>query len=141
MIKLIIFDCYGLILNKGYPNTSKALAKRFGGNWQDYQEVMYKKYFNMAATRQISQKQVFEKDLSRLSDTKQATAFRIKVIRDIQASIDNKDLENIEKDTKFEYEFTDPKRAELFAGKKVYLDWNKVRELAQAAETRFKQKS
>jgi len=61
MIKLIIFDCYGLILNEGYPNTSKALAKRFGGKWQDYQEIMYKKFFNQAATRQISQKAAWQK--------------------------------------------------------------------------------
>ena len=61
MIKLIIFDCYGLILNEGYPNTSKALAKKFGGRWQNYQEIMYKKYFNLAATRQISQREAWQK--------------------------------------------------------------------------------
>jgi len=59
-IKLIIFDCYGLVLNEGYPNMSKALAKKFGGHWQDYQDIFYYKYFNLAATRKISQKQAWE---------------------------------------------------------------------------------
>lgn len=61
MIKLIIFDCYGLILNAGYPNTSKALAKKYGGNWQTYQKVMYAKFFNLAAVRKISQKEAWQK--------------------------------------------------------------------------------
>lgn len=59
MIKLIIFDCYGLVLNEGYPLTAKAYAKKFGGRWQDYYEIFYKKYFNLAATCQISQKQAW----------------------------------------------------------------------------------
>jgi len=61
MIKLIIFDCYGLILNEGYPNTSKALARKFGGKWQDYHQVMYQEYFNLAAIRKISQKEAWQK--------------------------------------------------------------------------------
>lgn len=61
MIKLIIFDCYGLVLNEGYPLTAKAYAKQFGGKWQDYYDIFYKKYFNMAATRQISQKEAWVK--------------------------------------------------------------------------------
>jgi len=59
MIKLIIFDCYGLVLNEGYPNTAKALAKKFGGRWQDYHKVFYHKYMNLAATRKITQKQAW----------------------------------------------------------------------------------
>ncbi|MFA4833766.1 MAG: HAD-IA family hydrolase [Patescibacteria group bacterium] len=58
-IKLIIFDCYGLVLNEGYPNTAKALAKEFGGRWQDYHKVFYHKYMNLAATRKITQKQAW----------------------------------------------------------------------------------
>ena len=60
-VKLIIFDCYGLVLNEGYPNTAKALAKKFGNKWQDYYKVMYVKYFNLAAERKISQKQACQK--------------------------------------------------------------------------------
>ncbi|MFA6524774.1 MAG: HAD hydrolase-like protein [Patescibacteria group bacterium] len=61
MVKLIIFDCYGLILNAGYPNTSKELAKRYGGNWKTYQQKMYSEYFNLAAIRKISQKEAWQK--------------------------------------------------------------------------------
>lgn len=61
MIKLIIFDCYGLVLNEGYPNTAKALARKFGGKWQDYQRIMYKKYFNLAAEGKITQKEAWQK--------------------------------------------------------------------------------
>lgn len=59
MIKLIIFDCYGLVLNEGYPNTAKALAKKFGGRWQDYYNIFYAKYFSLAAIRKITQKQAW----------------------------------------------------------------------------------
>ena len=56
MIKLIIFDLYGLILSSGYPDTAKALTKKFGGTPKKYWDIIYKKYFNLAATRKISQK-------------------------------------------------------------------------------------
>jgi len=59
--KLIIFDCYGLVLNEGYPNTARALVKKFGGSYQKYIDIMYKKFFNMAATRKISQKKAWQK--------------------------------------------------------------------------------
>lgn len=65
-IKLVIFDCYGLILNEGYPNTSKELAKRFGGKWQDYHKIMYSKYLNQAAVRQITQKEAWVKSAKKL---------------------------------------------------------------------------
>ncbi|MDD5071888.1 MAG: HAD-IA family hydrolase [Patescibacteria group bacterium] len=61
MIKLIIFDCYGLVLNEGYPNTAKVLAKKYGGRWQDYHKIFYYKYFNLAATRKITQKEAWQK--------------------------------------------------------------------------------
>lgn len=60
MIKLIIFDCYGLVLNEGYPNTAKALAKKYGGPWENYHKIMYQKYFNSAAERKISQKEAWQ---------------------------------------------------------------------------------
>ena len=54
-IKLIIFDAYGVILSGGYPLTSKWLVKKFGGNWQEIYAVIYKKYFNLAAEKKITQ--------------------------------------------------------------------------------------
>jgi len=63
-IKLIIFDCYGLVLNEGYPNTAKALAKKFGGRWQDYHKIFYHKYMNLAATRKITQKEAWLKSIN-----------------------------------------------------------------------------
>ena len=68
--------------------------------------------------------------------TKQATAFRIKASRDTRLG-DSRNLEELKKDTEFSYEFTDPDRQKLFAGKKVYLDWDKVMQLAEAARQRF----
>jgi len=59
MIKLVIFDLYGLILSSGYPDTSRYLAKHYGGQPEKYQAVLYKKYFNLAATRKITQKQAW----------------------------------------------------------------------------------
>ena len=69
--------------------------------------------------------------------TKQATAFRIIAKRDFSKEIKNKDLEHLEDDTEFDYQFTDPERAKFFEGKKVYLDWDKVRELSSGAKARF----
>lgn len=59
-IRLVIFDCYGLILNAGYPNTSKALAKKYEGSWKTYLRVMYSEYFSLAAIRKISQKEAWQ---------------------------------------------------------------------------------
>lgn len=58
-VKLVIFDCYGLILNDGYPNTAKALAKRYGRTWQEYQQKMYYEFFNLAAVMKISQREAW----------------------------------------------------------------------------------
>ncbi|MBI2356340.1 MAG: hypothetical protein HYV13_04005 [Candidatus Doudnabacteria bacterium] len=71
--------------------------------------------------------------------TKQATAFRIKLSRDTRMG-DPRSLDDFDKDTKAEFEFTDPERAKLFKGKRVYLDWQKVRELAEVAKSRFEKK-
>ncbi len=70
--------------------------------------------------------------------TKQATAFRIKLQRDSRLG-DPRKLDGFNQDTKVECSFTDPERAKLFEGKKVSLDWEIVKNLAQAAQTRWAQ--
>ena len=65
-LKLIIFDAYGVCLNQGYPNTSKYLAKKYRLNWQAVQNILYRKYFNQAALKQISQKSAWEFALKEL---------------------------------------------------------------------------
>ncbi len=67
MIKLIIFDCYGLVMNKGYSNTSRALAKRYGGHWQNYQKIMYDIYVNKTVVRKITQKEAWQRTVSDLN--------------------------------------------------------------------------
>lgn len=66
MIKLIIFDCYGAVLSKGYPDTVAVLSKRFKIPEKRIFDVMYTKYFNMAAERKISQKEAWEKAIEAL---------------------------------------------------------------------------
>ena len=65
-IKLVIFDCYGAVLSKGYPDTVAVLSKRFNISEKKIFEVMYTKYFNMAARRKISQKEAWEKAIEEL---------------------------------------------------------------------------
>ncbi len=59
--KLVIFDAYGVTLLGGFPETMQALAKRFKRNWKDLYAVFYTKYFNMAATRKMTQADAWEK--------------------------------------------------------------------------------
>lgn len=59
-IKLIIFDCYGVVLNGGYIETCAALGKKYGRDPRALYEVLYKKYFNQAAMREISQQAAWE---------------------------------------------------------------------------------
>jgi FMN phosphatase YigB (HAD superfamily) len=66
-IKLIIFDAYGVILTGGYPDTCKYLAKKFKVNWQDVYDVIYKKYCNKAAMRDITQKEAWENSVRELN--------------------------------------------------------------------------
>jgi HAD superfamily hydrolase (TIGR01509 family) len=66
-IKLIIFDLYGLILNQGYPNTVKFLVRKFGGKQKKYYEILYKKYFNMAAIRKITQRDAWKLAIKELN--------------------------------------------------------------------------
>jgi hypothetical protein len=73
--------------------------------------------------------------------TKQASAFRIKLTRD-NSKGDARNLDDFEKDTVMECEIIgDSERQRLFEGKKVYFDWGKVKELAQAAEVRLNKKN
>lgn len=60
MIKLVIFDAYGVTLTGGFPSTMKALAKKFNRKWEDLQAIFYTKYFNQAAERKITQQQAWE---------------------------------------------------------------------------------
>lgn len=72
--------------------------------------------------------------------TSPATAFRIKLTRDNRKG-DPRNLADFDKDTIVECEFTDSERAKLFQGKKLSLDWDKVRKLAEAAEMRLAKKN
>ena len=77
-IKLIIFDAYGPIITGGYPKTCKYLAKKFKiplapfkqrghAKWEDLYEVIYRKYFNMAAERKITQEDAWVKAIADLN--------------------------------------------------------------------------
>jgi len=65
-IKLIIFDSYGVVLSRGYPGTCRVLAKRFKIPEEKLYEVIYKKYFNLAAERKITQKVAWQLPLQEL---------------------------------------------------------------------------
>ncbi len=65
-IKLIIFDFYGVITLGSYRDISKWLAKRYHRNWKDIYQVLYHKYFNMAAEGKISETQFFIRTLKEL---------------------------------------------------------------------------
>lgn len=66
-IKLIIFDAYGVVLSGGYPLTSKWLAKKFNMDWQKIYDVIYKKYFNLAAEKKITQQDAWLKAIEELN--------------------------------------------------------------------------
>lgn len=68
--------------------------------------------------------------------TKQATSMRLRLERNTALG-DARKLDDFEDDTRVLYEFTDPERSMIFAGKRVSFDWEKVKQLAQAAEIRF----
>lgn len=59
-IKLIILDCYGIILSCGYPDTVGWLCKKFGIPKDKLYNVIYTKYFNLAALGKISQPQAWQ---------------------------------------------------------------------------------
>lgn len=52
---MIIFDAYGVCLSPGYPETAKYLAKKYHRNTEDIYAILYKKWFNLAAIRKITQ--------------------------------------------------------------------------------------
>lgn len=66
-MKLIIFDAYGVVLSGGYPPTSKWLAKKFNRDWQEIYAVIYKKYFNLAAEKKITQQEAWSKTIEELN--------------------------------------------------------------------------
>ena len=66
MIKLVIFDAYGVILDGGYPQTCQLLGKKFDYDWKELYAVFYTKYFNMAAEKKITQKEAWDKAIEEL---------------------------------------------------------------------------
>lgn len=66
-IKLIIFDAYGVVLSGGYPLTSKWMAKKFKMDWQEIYAIIYKKYFNLAAEKKITQQDAWLKTIEELN--------------------------------------------------------------------------
>ena len=66
MIKLVILDAYGVVLTGGYPATCKQVAKKFNRDWKELYEIIYKKYFNMAAERKITQQEAWERPIKEL---------------------------------------------------------------------------
>ncbi|KKQ28175.1 MAG: hypothetical protein US42_C0001G0026 [Candidatus Magasanikbacteria bacterium GW2011_GWC2_37_14] len=66
MIKLIIFDAYGVVITGGYPFTAKKVAKRFKINEKHAYKIIYG-FFNEAAERKISQKSAWEKAVKALN--------------------------------------------------------------------------
>lgn len=65
-IKLIILDAYGPVITGGYQATCKFLAKKYKRNSEYFYQVIYKKYFNMAAERKITQQAAWEMAIKEL---------------------------------------------------------------------------
>lgn len=59
-IKLIIFDLYGVIVLGSYVDTCRWLSEKFKLPYQKVWDIIYAKYFNMAALRKITDRQSFE---------------------------------------------------------------------------------
>lgn len=66
-IKLVVLDGYGIIFSRGYPDTFKALSKKFKIPESKLREVIYKKYFSMAAEKIITQKQAWQLPVEELN--------------------------------------------------------------------------
>jgi len=62
-VQLILFDSYGVVLHGGYPSTCKALARKYNKDWKGLYELFYKKHFNMAAERRITQQAAWERSI------------------------------------------------------------------------------
>lgn len=59
MIKLIILDLYGVVTRGSYKETCQWLAKKYGGDWHAYYEILYHKYFDQAALGKITEREFF----------------------------------------------------------------------------------
>lgn len=66
-IKLIILDAYGVVFMGGYPYTCEFIAKKFNKDWEKVYEIIYKKNFNKAAERKITQAEAWERTIKELS--------------------------------------------------------------------------
>lgn len=65
--KLILLDCYGIVMSRGYPDTVAELHKKYGVDARRSFDVMYTKYFNRAAVRAITQKEAWERSVQELA--------------------------------------------------------------------------
>ena len=59
MIKLIIIDFYGVMTTGSYRDTCRWIAKKYKLNYEHVYDVIYHKYFNMAALGKITEPQSF----------------------------------------------------------------------------------
>ncbi len=66
-IKLIALDGYGIVISRGYPDSMAVVAKITGLPQNLLFEVIYKKYFNQAALRKITQKQAWQLPVKELN--------------------------------------------------------------------------
>jgi len=94
-LKLILFDSYGVVLFGGYPDTCRYLGKKFKRDWQELYEVIYKKYFNIAAERKISQQEAWQKSTRELG--LDITVSEIKKIHYGFMSVNQKVLSTVKK--------------------------------------------
>jgi putative hydrolase of the HAD superfamily len=65
-VKLIVLDCYGIVLSRGFPDTVEFLHKRYGGSKKRMMQIIYYKYFNQAALGKISQPLAWQKAIDEL---------------------------------------------------------------------------
>lgn len=65
-IKLIIFDAYGVTLLGGYPPTVNYLSKHYKIPYKKAWDILYTKWFNMAAEGVIGQEQAWRGALKEL---------------------------------------------------------------------------
>jgi len=65
-IKLIVFDAYGVNLNGGYGDICAYFAKKFHRDPKELYDILYTKYFNLAAEKKISQQAAWELSIKEL---------------------------------------------------------------------------
>lgn len=88
--KLIIVDCFGPVVKSSYVESCKVLAKKFKMNWEEVYAAVYKKYFNMAAERKITQQDAWEMAIDELK-----LPISVKEIKRIHYDLMSLDLEFI----------------------------------------------